>query len=94
MICQERYGGFEFRVSNLNYSGYEEKLMMTPCRARHNPCETKAKQLCLEAANRRIASATTNEKVKHCAKHDRYDETFALLPSFLQSHASLAVYGE
>jgi hypothetical protein len=37
-------------------------------RARHNPYGAKAKQLCLEAANRRIRSVTASEKVKQCAK--------------------------
>jgi hypothetical protein len=29
------------------------------------------------------------KKVRQCAKGDQYDETFALLPSLLQGHASL-----
>jgi hypothetical protein len=36
--------------------------------ARHNPYGAKAKQLCLEAANRRIRSVIASEKVKQYAK--------------------------
>jgi len=45
--------------------------------------------LCLEGASGRVAYAISSEKVKHRAERRAQDETFALVPSFLQSHTSI-----
>jgi len=45
--------------------------------------------LCLEDAAGRVAYATTSEEFKRRAECRAQHETFALVPSFLQGHASI-----
>jgi hypothetical protein len=58
-------------------------------RSRHNPSGTKAKQLCLDDSSGPRSYESRSEKVKHHAEHRAQNETFALVPSFLQDHASI-----
>jgi hypothetical protein len=57
--------------------------------SRCNPSGTKAKQLCLEDASGGVAYEISSEKVKHRAERQAQNETFALVPSFLQGHTSI-----
>ena len=64
-------------------------IMRDKARSRHSPSGTNAKQLCLEAAAHGAFCTIVSEKVEHRARNRQYDEAVALLPSFLQGHASI-----